>query len=67
MMMMMMMRMMMVMMMMLYTLWGGCSSLLLPLFELFPREKISLSIPLEVFSPLGTAVEDTGEGWTNSS
>ena len=56
------------MMMMMYTLWGGCSPLLLlPSFELFPREKISLSIPLEVFSPLGTAVEDTGEGWTNSS
>merc|ERR1719150_872514 len=50
-----------------YTLWGGCSPPLLPSFELFPREKISLSIPLEVFSPLGTAVEDTGEGWTNSS
>ena len=55
------------MMMMMYTLWGGCSPPLLPSFELFPREKISLSIPLEVFSPLGTAVEDIGEGWTNSS
>ena len=57
----------MMMMMMVYTLWGGCSPPLLPSLELFPREKISLSIPLEVFSPLGTAVEDTGEGWTNSS
>ena len=64
---MMMTMMMMTMMMMMYTLCGGCSSPLLPSFELFPREKISLSIPLEVFSPLGTAVEDTGEGWTNSS
>ena len=42
------------MMMMMYTLWGGCSPPLLPSLELFPREKISLSIPLEVFSPLGT-------------
>ena len=50
-----------------YILWGGCLSPLLPSFELFPREKISLSIPLEVFSPLGSAVEDTGEGWMNSS
>ena len=64
---MMMMMVMMMMMMMMYTLWGGCLPLLLPSFELFPRAKISLSIPLEVFSPLGTAVEDTGEGWTNSS
>ena len=39
---------------------------LLPSFELFPRAKISLSIPLEVFSPLGTTVEDIGEGWMNS-
>ena len=45
------------MMMMRYTLWGGCSPPLLPSLELFPREKISLSIPLEVFSP-----DDAGDG-----
>ena len=47
---------------------GGCSPPLLPsLLLLFPREKISLSIPLLVFSPFGAVVDDTGEGWTNSS
>ena len=49
--MMMAMTMMTMMTMMMFTLWGGCSPPLLPSLELFPREKISLSIPLEVFSP----------------
>ena len=59
--------MMMMTMMMMYTLWGGRSPPLLLSLELFPCEKISVSTPLEVFSSLGTEVEDTGEGWTNSS
>ena len=50
--------MMMMMMMMMYTLWGGCSPPLLPSLELFPREKISLSIPLEVFSPDDDGCDD---------
>ena len=54
-------------MMIMYTLWGGRSPPLLLSLELFPCEKISVSTPLEVFSSLGTEVEDTGEGWTNYS